>query len=134
MVVADPFHLSSDRSVYLWVLDPVSGLALLLIFILVLILILILLILLVFQHFLRVPNYTVFHDLQDCYAVTFYRHPQLLHNLFTSLKSTPYYGKYVPISFYPFLFCWQNHIAPWHPETFVAVRAYFPNCTWILQT
>lgn len=79
------------------------------------------------------PGYTVFHDLQDCCATTFCRHPQLLHNLYQLEKAPPYYGKCVPISFYPFLFCWQNHIAPWLPETFVAVRAYFPNCTWIQQ-
>jgi len=62
---------------------------------------------------------TVFHDLQDCCATTFCRHPQLLHNLYQLEKAPPYYGKCVPISFYPFLFCWQNHIAPWLPETFV---------------
>ena len=133
-VVADPFgRLSSDRSVYLC-FDPVSGLAsaadlysgldfdldpadsvgL-------------------STSFERVPGYTVFHDLQDCCAATFCRHPLLLHNLYQLEKALPYYGKCVPISFYPFLFCWQNHIAPWLPETFVVVRAYFPNCTWIQQ-
>ena len=81
----------------------------------------------------QVPNYIEFHRQLDYCVTTFYTLLLLLHNLYQLEKALPYYGKCVPISFYPFLFCWQNHIAPWLPETFVAVRAYFPNCTWIQQ-
>ena len=75
------------------------------------------------------PNCTGFHDRQDYYAVTFYRRPQPLHNLYQLGKVLPYCGRYGRASFYAFQFCWPIRIVPWHPETFAVAKEYFPNCT-----